>query len=156
LQTSGEFTVAVPRDRAFAFISDPFRIAGCIPGCENLRELEPGTYAATLSNKVGPISVKFDVTVALTKVEPPEALDATVNGNAPALGGRLTATASLRLTAVDAATTHVTYAVEMGLSGRLGGIGQPVFRAKSDELSKKFGVNVRAAIEADAASGVSR
>jgi hypothetical protein len=43
----------------------------------------------------------------------------------------------------------------MGLSGRLGGIGQPVFRAKSDELSKKFGINVRAAIEADATSRVS-
>jgi carbon monoxide dehydrogenase subunit G len=150
LQTSGEFTVAVDRERAFAFIGDPFRIAGCIPGCENLRETEPGKYAATLSNKVGPIAVKFDVAVELTKIEPPEAIDATVSGNAPGLGGRLTATAQLRLEALDAASTRVTYAVEMGLSGRLGGIGQPVFRAKSDELSKKFGANVRAAIEADA------
>ncbi len=148
MQTGGEFTVAVDRDRAFAFISDPFRIAACIPGCENLRELEPGTYAATLSNKVGPITVKFDVTVELTNVVPPESLDATVGGNAPALGGRLNATAQLRLAAIDAAQTKVTYSVELGLSGRLGGIGQPVFRAKSDELSKKFGANVKAAIEA--------
>jgi carbon monoxide dehydrogenase subunit G len=152
LQTSGEFTVAVPRERAFAFISDPFRVAACIPGCENLREVAPGTYAATLSNKVGPISVKFDVSVALTKVEPPSAIDATVAGNAPGLGGRLTATAALRLAEGSGTETRVTYSVEMGLSGRLGGIGQPVFRAKSDELSKKFGANVKAAIEADAAN----
>ncbi len=152
MQTSGEFTVAVPRERAFAFISDPFRVAACIPGCENLREVAPGTYAATLSNKVGPISVKFDVSVALTKVEPPSAIDATVAGNAPGLGGRLTATAALRLAEGSGTETRVTYSVEMGLSGRLGGIGQPVFRAKSDELSKKFGANVKAAIEADAAN----
>ncbi len=152
MQTSGEFTVAVSRERAFAFISDPFRVAACIPGCENLREVSPGTYAATLSNKVGPISVKFDVSVALTKVEPPAAIDATVAGNAPGLGGRLTATAALRLAEGSGTETRVTYSVEMGLSGRLGGIGQPVFRSKSDELSKKFGANVKAAIEADAAS----
>jgi carbon monoxide dehydrogenase subunit G len=155
LQTSGDFTVAVPCDQAFAFIGDPFRIATCIPGCTDLRELEPGTYGAKLSNKVGPIGVTFDVTVQLTKIEPPEAIDATVSGNAPGLGGRLTATAQLRLTALDDAHTRVVYAVEMNLSGRLGGIGQPVFRAKSDELSKKFGANVRAAIEADASSRAS-
>jgi len=154
LQTSGEFTVAVDRDRAFAFISDPFRIAGCIPGCANLRETAPGKYAATLSNKVGPIAVTFDVAVELTKIEPPEAIDAAVGGNAAALGGRLTATAQLRLAEAEGASTRVTYAVDMSLSGRLGGIGQPVFRAKSDELSKKFGANVRAAIEADAQAPV--
>jgi hypothetical protein len=147
VQTGGNFTVAVPQDRAFAFISDPFELASCIPGCSGLRELEPGTYAARLANRVGPISVTFDVTVALTKVEAPDAIDATIGGNAAGLGGRLTATATVRLEALDAATTKVSYTVELGLSGKLGGIGQPVFRAKSDELSKKFGANVKAALE---------
>jgi uncharacterized protein len=145
LQTGGEFTVAVPQDRAFAFISDPFKIATCIPGCTDLREISPGKYAAKLTNRVGPISISFDVTVELTKVEAPSAIDAVVSGNAA--GGRLTATATVQLDAVDAANTKVTYTVDLGLTGKLGGIGQPVFRAKSDELSKKFGANVRAALE---------
>jgi carbon monoxide dehydrogenase subunit G len=70
------------------------------------------------------------------------------SGNAP--GGRLPATATVRLEPVDAASTKIGYTVDMGLTGKLGGIGQPVFRAKSDELSKKFGANVQAAIVADA------
>jgi hypothetical protein len=145
LQTGGEFTVAVPQDRAFAFISDPFKIATCIPGCTDLREISPGKYAAKLTNRVGPIQISFDVTVELTKVEAPSAIDAVVSGNAA--GGRLTAAATVRLDAVDAANTEVSYTVDLGLTGKLGGIGQPVFRAKSDELSKKFGANVRAALE---------
>jgi carbon monoxide dehydrogenase subunit G len=145
LQTGGDFTVAVPQDRAFAFISDPFKIATCIPGCTDLREISPGKYGAKLTNRVGPIQISFDVTVELTKVEAPSAIDAVVSGNAA--GGRLTATATVRLEAVDAANTKVTYTVDLGLTGKLGGIGQPVFRAKSDELSKKFGANVRAALE---------
>lgn len=149
MQTGGEFTVAVPQERAFAFISDPFTIAGCIPGCSGLREIAPGKYAAKLTNRVGPISIAFDVTVELTKVEPPSAIDAAVGGNAA--GGRLTAKATVRLAALDPATTKVTYTVDLGLTGKLGGIGQPVFRAKSDELSKTFGANVRAALEAGTA-----
>jgi carbon monoxide dehydrogenase subunit G len=150
LQTGGNFTVAVPQDRAFAFISDPFKISACIPGCNDLREVSPGKFAAKLTNRVGPISLTFDVTVELTKVEAPSAIDASVSGNAA--GGRLTATATVRLEPVDAANTKVTYTVDLGLTGKLGGIGQPVFRAKSDELSKKFGANVRAALEANGVS----
>ncbi len=45
----------------------------------------------------------------------------------------------------------MTYTVD--LDGKLGGIGQPVFRAKSDGLSKKFGANVRAALESRETAG---
>lgn len=149
MQTGGDFTVAVSKERTFAFISDPFKLAACIPGCTGLREVSPGTYAAKLSNRVGPIAITFDVKVELTKVEPPSAIDATVSGNASGFGGRLTATATVRLESIEAASTRVRYTIDLGLTGRLGGLGQPVFRAKSDELSKAFGANVRAALEAD-------
>jgi carbon monoxide dehydrogenase subunit G len=148
LQTGGNFDVAVSRDRAFAFVNNPQMLATCIPGCSNLTALGNDKYSAKLTNRVGPISLTFDVVVELTKVEPPEAIDASVSGNAA--GGRLSATATVRLSALDANTTKVTYTVDLSLTGKLGGIGQPVFRSKSDELSKKFGANVRAALEADA------
>jgi uncharacterized protein len=150
LQTGGEFTVAVARPAAFAFLSDPFALARCIPGCSDLRETAPGRYAAKLTNRVGPISVAFASPVELTNVVPPSALDAVVTGNAAGLGGRLTATAAVRLAAVDELHAAVTYTVDLALTGKLGGIGQPVFRAKSDELSKMFGANVRAALESGA------
>jgi carbon monoxide dehydrogenase subunit G len=148
LQTGGNFDVAVPQDRAFAFINNPQMLATCIPGCSDLKDLGDNKYSAKLTNRVGPISLTFDVVVELTKVEPPSAIDASVSGNAA--GGRLTASATVRLAAIDGENTKVTYTVELGLTGKLGGIGQPVFRSKSDELSKKFGANVRAALENDA------
>jgi hypothetical protein len=151
LQTGGNFDVAVPQERAFAFINNPQMLATCIPGCSDLKDLGNNKYSAKLTNRVGPISLTFDVVVELTKVEPPSAIDASVSGNAA--GGRLTAMATVRLTPVDAFNTKITYTVELGLTGKLGGIGQPVFRSKSDELSKKFGLNVRAALEANAKAG---
>lgn len=146
MQTGGSFAVAIPQDRVFAFVSDPFKLAACIPGCENLHETSTGTYAAVLNTKLGPITLRFDVTVQLTRVEPPTAIDATIAGTA-AGSGRLSARAEVRLAAPDAATTDIAYTIEMTLAGKLGSFGQPVFRAKSDELSKKFAVNLKAALE---------
>ena len=147
MQTGGEITTNVDRETAFSFVGDPFRLAQCIPGCENLREIAPRKYAATLANKVGFISVKFDVVVEITKIEPPAAIEASIGGDAPGLGGRLTANATVRLEDVPAGGTLIRYTIEMGLTGKLGGIGQPVFRSKSDELGRKFAANLKAAME---------
>ena len=35
----------------------------------------------------------------------------------------------------------------MGLTGKLGGLGQPVLKAKSVELARQFAANLKAAIE---------
>lgn len=149
MQTQGEVTTRVSPDAAFAFVSDPFKLAGCIPGCSDLKEIGPNRYSAVLANKVGFISVKFNVVVEITKNEPPSAIDATIGGDAPGVGGRLTAAATVRLSPIEAGTL-IRYTVEMGLTGKLGGIAQPVFRAKSDELGKRFGANLKAAMESGA------
>ncbi|MFN2460478.1 MAG: CoxG family protein [Candidatus Velthaea sp.] len=147
MQTSGTITVSAPRAQAYAFISDPRRLAACIPGCTDLRELAPGTYAAVLGSKVGFITVRFDVTVEITKQEPNEAIEATITGKPMGLAGRLEARAAMTLADSDAGATAIRYAVELGLTGKLGGIGQPVFTSKSEQLAREFGDNLRAAIE---------
>lgn len=147
MQTSGTITIGVPRRDVYAFVSDPKRLAACIPGCSDLRELEPGKYSAVLSNKVAFLAVRFDVVVQIVREEPNEAIDATITGNPVGLAGRLEARAGIRLADAADRATQITYSVELGLTGKLGGLGQPVFKAKSEELSRVFGANLKAAIE---------
>jgi len=140
----GQIQIAADVATAFAFISDPLRLAGCIPGCSDIRDLGAGRYSATLSNKVGFLSIKLPVVVELTKVEPPSAVDATITGNAPA-GARLSANTRVRLEPA-AGGTMVHYSVELGPAGALGGL----FRAKNDELARTFGTNLKDAIDGGA------
>jgi carbon monoxide dehydrogenase subunit G len=51
--------------------------------------------------------------------------------------------------------TLIRYTIDLGLTGKLGGIGQPVFRAKSDELGRKFAANLKAAMEGGTLPGAS-
>jgi len=147
VQTSGEIRVDVDRAAAFAFVEKPEQLAQCIPGCTDLQEIGPNRYSAKLTNSVSFVKLSFKVVVEITKIEPPDAIDATITGEAMGVVGRLSATAGVRLADTGPTSTLVTYTVDLGLTGKLGGLGQSVFRAKSEELGRQFGINLKNAIE---------
>jgi carbon monoxide dehydrogenase subunit G len=147
LDTSGEITVAVDRSTAFTVVRDPFRLGRCIPGCSELRETGPGRYSAVLTSRVAFMTVSFHVIVDLTKIEPPSALEATITGDARGLSGHVVATARLDLAEADDSHTTVRYATAVGLTGKLGSLGQPVLRATSAKLAREFGDNLKVEIE---------
>lgn len=154
LQTSGSVQVKVDRATAYQFVANPAQLAMCIPGCRELRELSPGRYSAELSSKVAYITLKFRVISEIVRMEAPRVLDVKLAGDSIGLAGRVSATASLELTETATAGTEIRYLADVVLTGKLGGLGEPVFRSKSLELARQFAENLKAAIEtAPAAAG---
>jgi uncharacterized protein len=147
LQTSGEITVRVDRATAFAVVQDPVRLARCIPGCHDLQQLAPDRYSAVLTSRVAFMTLSFKVTIDVLRVEPPEAIEARVTGDAIGLAGHVVATARVQLAELPERRTNIRYTTDVGLTGKLGGLGQPVFRATSAKLAKEFGENLRLEIE---------
>jgi carbon monoxide dehydrogenase subunit G len=148
LQTTGEITVDVDRTIAFAFVQDPERLAGCIPGCHDLREVSPGRYSAVLTHRVAFMTLSFKVIIDVVRIEPPNEIEAKINGDAVGLSGHLVATAAVRLTETAERRTTIRYVTDVGLTGKLGGLGQPAFRATSAQLAREFGANLKKGIEA--------
>jgi uncharacterized protein len=147
LHTTGEISVDVERARAFTFLQDPHRLAACIPGCRDVREIAPGRYAAVLLNRVAFMTLNFNVTIELVKVVPPTSLEATITGDAVGLAGHVAANAGVELVADGDDRTIIRYFTDVGLTGKLGGLGESVFRATSAKLSREFGLNLKAALE---------
>jgi len=147
LQTTGQVRADADRAAAFEFVRDPVRLAECIPGCHDLRELSPRRYAAVLTNKLAFIVLSFNVVVEIIRIEPPSLIEAKINGEAIGLAGRVAATARLDLDEVGKGQTEIRYAVQVGLTGKLGGLGEPVFKATSAEMARRFGSNLKSAIE---------
>jgi len=146
LQTTGQIRVDVDRATVFGFVADPVWLAECIPGCKDLREISAGRYSAVLTNEVGFITLRFKVIVEVVKIDAPRAIEATLTGDALGLVGRVTASAGLELSEAGPNQTDIRYAANVGLTGKLGGLGEPVFRAKSAEVAREFGANLKAAI----------
>jgi uncharacterized protein len=153
LLTTGSIAVDADRATAFAFIQDPHRLAHCIPGCRELRQRGPDRYTAVLASRVAMITVSFAVTIEVVRIDPPRAIDATITGDGVGLAGHLVASAGIELIEDDPKHTTIRYRTEVGLTGKLGGLGQPVFRATSDRLAREFATNLKRDIEAAAHAG---
>lgn len=148
LHASGDISVDVPSRVAFTFLQDPHRLAGCIPGCRDLREIGPNCYTAMLSSRVAFVTLGFKVTIEVVRIDPPHEIEAAITGDAVGLAGHVAATATVRLTPEGEHQTRVRYMTDVALTGKLGGLGEPVFRSTSAQLAREFGANLKRALEA--------
>src|SRR5262245_231335 len=153
MKFTGEITVKAPRAEVFTALRDARFFASCVEGVRDLTETGPDRYAAVFETKVAYMKFSFKVSVELTRAEPPHTIEAKVEGTPLGVVGRLTATSVTTLSEADGAT-RIAYDVEAALTGKLGGLGQPVLRAKSREMEKAFAARLQAAFDQAGAEAV--
>jgi carbon monoxide dehydrogenase subunit G len=146
MKLSGEIRVKAPRAKVFEALRDPHFFASCIEGVRDLTEIDSTRYDAMLETKVAYLQFKFKVTVELTRVDPPQALEAKIEGTPLGVVGRLTAAS--RTTLIDDADgTAIHYDIDTALTGKLGAIGQPVLKSKARQMEKEFCARLTRAFE---------
>jgi len=143
MKLTGEITVTAPRDTVFAKLRDARFFASCVDGVHDLNEIDATHYSATFETKIAYMKFKFNVTVELTRVEPPSEIEAKVEGTPLGVVGRLTARSVLQVMEAGQ-ETKIRYETESTLAGKLGSIGQPVLRAKAKEMEREFAKRLQA------------
>ncbi len=143
MNLSGEIIVPAPRETVFAALQNAPFFASCVEGVRDLTEIDPTHYDAVIETKVAYMKFKFKVSVEVTRISPPDVIEAKVEGTPLGVVGRFTATSVTRLSE-EGGQTKVSYAIEANLTGKLGSIGQPVVKSKAKDMEKKFAENIRA------------
>jgi uncharacterized protein len=146
MKLSGEIRIKAARDKVFGALRDPQFFASCIEGIRELEAIDATHYDAVLETKVAYLQFKFKVTVELTRIDPPCEIEAKIEGTPLGVVGRLTAASRTRLSE-EPAGTLVEYEIDTALTGKLGGIGQPVLKSKAKQMEKQFFARLRAAFE---------
>ena len=146
------FAVQAPVERVWRFITDPERVAPCVPGCQGHEVLGPRQYKASVRVAVGPIKTVFNVTVELTEERAPTFLASTTRGEEGSRASTLTARNELRLAPGAEGMTVVSYSSEISLVGRLGKFGLGMMKKKARKLGEEFAEKFRALVEADGAA----
>ena len=154
MKLAGDLTIAAPRQAVFDALRDARLFAACVEGVRDLQEIDATHYRAVMETKVAYIKFKFDVSVEVTRVEPPQVIAAKIEGTPHGIVGRLSASSRTTLSEQDG-STRVQYEIEAALTGKLGSLGQPVLRAKAKEMERRFAERMRAAF-APAAGEASR
>jgi uncharacterized protein len=151
MNVSGEFTVKAPRAAVFAALRDAQSFVRFVDGVHDLKEIDPTHYEAIFETKVAYMKFKFAVTVEVTRIEEPSAIEAKIEGTPLGVVGRLTAKSITRLEDAGA-ETKVSYSVDSTLAGKLGSIGAPVLRSKAKDMEKEFAKRLSAAFAPGAAA----
>jgi carbon monoxide dehydrogenase subunit G len=144
MKFAGELTVKASRAAVFDALRDARFFASCVDGVRDLLEIGPDRYAAVFETKVAYMKFSFKVTVEVTRAEPPNEIEAKVEGTPLGMVGRMTATSRTTLTDADDGT-RIAYEVDAALTGKLGSLGQPVLRSKVKEMEKQFAARMSAA-----------
>ena len=152
MKIDASFIVHASRDRVWAAITDPSRVAPCIPGCESIEIIDPGRYRARVAVSVGPIKAAFNLEVNVTEETPPSFAASTTRGEEGTRASVLTAHNELHLAALEDGMTEVRYVSDISIVGRLGRFGLGVMKKRATALGDAFAEAFRTRVEQDEAA----
>ena len=122
-------TIDAPAARVWDFLLDPNCIAACMPGVENVTQIDERTFDAAIAASVGPISGKFNFRAHIVESHPPTEMAATIDGVDSVTKSALTTKVTMTLDPLSAQQTALAYRATVDVKGRLAILGDMVLRA---------------------------
>lgn len=136
MDITGEHRIAAPREKVWAALFDVETLKLCIPGCQELEQTSPTSFAAKVQLKVGPVSATFAGTVELQDIDRPNGCRIVGQGNGGIAGF---AKGGSQVTLVeDGSGTVLSYDAKAEIGGKLAALGGRLVQATSRKLADQF------------------
>jgi carbon monoxide dehydrogenase subunit G len=140
-------------EAAWNFLTDPVRVARCLPGAAITNQVDERTHAGTITVKVGPVAATYKGTMKFERLDP-QALMAEIVATGQDVRGK--GGAQLRMTSalVERAPgeTEVTIKSDVNVMGLLAQLGRGMIQDVSDQMFATFVAAARAELERPATS----
>jgi carbon monoxide dehydrogenase subunit G len=152
MEITKSFDVNAPADAVWAFLTDPYRVARCLPGAALTEKIDDATYAGTITVKVGPVTASYRGKMHFDRLDP-EAKEAEISASGQETKGKGGADMRMKSRVVPKgpASTEVTVVSDVNVVGVLAQFGRGMIQDVSDQLFQKFSQAMRRELEAPAA-----
>jgi carbon monoxide dehydrogenase subunit G len=160
MEVTGEYQIGASRDIVWAALNDPEMLRKCIPGCESLDKVGENAYEAKVTAAIGPVRAKFNTSLSLEDLNPPESY--RLVGKSKAAAGFGSGSATVTLAEVDEGT-RLAYSADFKVGGKLAQVGSRLVlgatRKTADDFFSAFsreidpGAVAQPAVEAAPAGG---
>lgn len=147
IEISKTFAVKAPPQRVWEFLTDPERVAKCLPGAAITGKLDEKTWSGTMTVKLGPVTSSYKGKVAFEKLDAAARTAEIVASGADTKGK---GGADLRMTSTLAerdGACEVTTASRVNVTGILAQMGRGMIQDVSDQMFRTFSENVRKELE---------
>lgn len=152
LEISKSFVVRASPEAAWSFLTDPARVARCLPGAQITDKVDDRTYTGTITVKVGPVAASYKGTMKFEQLDP-VARTAAIAASGQDVRGK--GGADMRMTSrlVERAPgeTEVQITSHVNVMGILAQFGRGMIQDVSDQMFDKFVAAARAELETVAA-----
>jgi uncharacterized protein len=155
LRIEKNFQVSQPIDKVWALLSDPAKVASCVPGAQITEKVDDKTYKGSISVKVGPSVTDYKGEVQILRLEPHNH-EIEIQGKGQDVRGRGSASMTMtgKLATLADGATLVTSISEVNVVGILAQMGSRVIAEVSNIMFDKFSQNFQALLQQVAASPV--
>ncbi|MFY9245746.1 CoxG family protein [Roseicyclus sp.] len=142
--------IAADRMTVWAALNDAEVLKACIPGCDELTGSPEEGFAATVTQKVGPVKATFRGEVTLSDIVPGESYTIAGEGKG-GVAGFAKGGAQVRLSD-DAATggTVLTYDVSAKVGGKIAQLGSRLVDSFAQKMADQFFERFQNRLEGDA------
>ncbi|MGE5303918.1 MAG: CoxG family protein [Alphaproteobacteria bacterium] len=134
----GKIDLHVPADKAWDFLIDINKFSTCLPGIDEINQIDDKTFAGMISATVGPISGKFSFRSTIVESRPPEQMVVRTEGTDSVTQSTVNADMTMDLLRVAADKTQMNYRADVKIKGRLAILGDMVLRATATLILQEF------------------
>jgi carbon monoxide dehydrogenase subunit G len=139
----GQIDLDVPAKKVWDFLIDVEKFSTCLPGIDQVKQIDDKTFDGVISANVGPISGKFSFRSTIVDSRPPEQMVVRTEGTDSVTKSTVNAdmTVDLREVAEDKAV--MDYHADIKIKGRLAILGDMVLRATATLILQEFARRLR-------------
>jgi carbon monoxide dehydrogenase subunit G len=139
----GNIDLDVPAQKAWDFLIDINKFSTCLPGIDEVKQIDDKTFDGIISAAVGPISGKFNFRSTILESRPPAQMVVRTEGMDTVTKSTMTADMTVDLRELSGRKTQMDYAADVKIKGRLGILGDMVLRATATLILQEFTSRLR-------------
>jgi carbon monoxide dehydrogenase subunit G len=148
MRFEGTLDIAAPRDRVWAFLTDPKQVSACAPDLRSLDVADARHFKVVVRAGVGPIKGMFTMNVEFTELRVPEHAAVVARGQAPGSAVEMQSTMDLK---ANGDRTTMQWVSDVTVSGMMQQVGSRLMQGAADTITRQLFECVRAKLEAPVA-----
>ena len=135
MKVQGTHLLPASPEQVWELLTDPVRLAKCLPGCERLEPAGPDRYKVAVKYAIAAVGGNFSGTVELLDKKPPKSM--RLRTESKGTPGFVRGEGTLELSA-KAGQTEVRYAGEVQVGGLIAAVGQRMLDMASKKIIQQF------------------
>ncbi len=144
MRFEGTLDIAAPRERVWAFLTDPRQVTACAPDVQSVEVADPTHFRVVVRTGVGPIKATFTMNVEFAELAPPDRATVRARGQAP--GSAVDMTNTLALDANGDRTT-MRWASDVVVSGLIASVGARLMQGAADKTTQQVFACIKEKLE---------